>query len=171
MFCKISRKINKLYHSILAIEHGVFRIYGILVNISDTLERIEGLLSTDQASQIEFYSLLEGQKRKVNNMNLKVSQKLPLSIEIKDVKGNPAKVDGAPQWSLTSPDLGSLEVAADGMSAVLSPAGSIGSLVVQVNADADLGEGVKNILGELPVELLAGDAVSISISAGAPENL
>jgi len=104
----------------------------------------------------------------IKNMFLKVNQTLPLSISIKDKFGNDAKVDGAPSWALSDPSLGALTVAADGLSASLAPAGAVGAFKVQVSADADLGEGVKSILGELDVELLAGDAEVLSISAGEP---
>lgn len=101
-------------------------------------------------------------------MNVKVTQKLPLSITISDAKGNAAQVDGVPAWSLTDPALGDLTVAADGMSAELAPKGPTGSCQVQVSADADLGAGVVSILGGLDVDFLPGDAVSISIAAGTP---
>lgn len=104
-------------------------------------------------------------------MNLKVTQKLPLSIKPVDKFGNDAKVDGKPEWSLTDPALGDLAVSDDGMSCELTPKGPVGSCIVQVSADADLGEGVKAILGELPMEFLAGDAESLSISAGAPSDV
>lgn len=147
------------------------RMFRYLQKLSDTLNRIEALLkrpAVGAASTIEFYTTLGGLKRKVTNMLLKVNQNLPLSVEFKDAQGNPAKVDGAPQWAVTAPDLADLEVAEDGLSAVLKPKGQLGSLVVQVTADADLGEGVKSILGELPVDLLSGEAVLVSIVAGAP---
>lgn len=104
-------------------------------------------------------------------MVLKVSQKLPLSIAIVDKGGNPAKVDGAPAWSLTDPSLGALAVAEDGMSAELTPSGVIGACQIQVSVDADLGEGVKPLIGELPVEFVAGDAATVSIAAGIPTDL
>lgn len=138
---------------------------GIFILLSKLVKRIP---DQAQAAIIEFYTIIDGVKRKVENMFLKVSQNLPLSIEIKDKFGNVAKVDGAPVWSLTNPILGILEVSEDGMSAVLKPVGGVGSLKVQVNADADLGEGIKSILGELDVDMLAGEAVSVAISAGEP---
>ncbi len=101
-------------------------------------------------------------------MFLKVSEALPLTIEVKDKFGNPAKVDGAPQWAVTAPELASLEVSADGMSALVKPTGPVGPFKVQVTADADLGEGVKPVLGEMEVELLPGEAVSVGLAAGAP---
>ncbi len=104
-------------------------------------------------------------------MFLKGNQALPLSIAIKDKFGNLAKVDGAPQWALTDAALGTLAVADDGMGAVFTPTGVVGLLKVQVTADADLGEGVKSILGELDIEVLAGEAVAVEIAAGEPVDL
>lgn len=149
---------------------SVGNIFTLLLDIRNTLLRIERQLKLPPpAVGFEFYVGEEGHQRKVEFvMNLKVSQKLPMSINPVDKFGNAAKVDGAPVWSLTDPSLGSLAVADDGMSAELTPAGAAGSCEVQVNADADLGEGVKTIVGSLPVELVAGDAVSVSIAAGSP---
>ena len=101
-------------------------------------------------------------------MFLKATEKLPLSIDVKDAQGNVAVVDGAPAWALTDDTVGSLTVSADGLSAEFIPAGIVGSVQVQVSVDADLGVGVKSILGTLDVEVLSGEAVSVSIVAGAP---
>lgn len=98
-------------------------------------------------------------------MFLKVSQKAKISIAIKDKFGNAAKVDGVPAWALSDDSLGSIQVEADGMSGLFEPKGPIGSLKVQVKADADLGEGVKEILGELSLDLMAGDAEVVELSA------
>lgn len=131
------------------------------------LREIKELLkSYEIAEVIEFYSDLGGINKKVDYMFLKVTQTLPLSIAIKDKFGNAAKVDGAPKWALTNEALGALTVSEDGMSASFAPAGTVGSLSVQVTCDADLGEGVKTIVGELAVELLAGDAETVEVSAG-----
>jgi hypothetical protein len=127
---------------------------------------IEGFLYPGRAVKMVFTAKLFGLKLGVRDMQLKVSFKLPLSIKLVDKFGNLAPVDGAPVWALTNPALGTLTVAEGGLSAEFVPAGVVGSLVVQVSADADLGEGVKTILGELPLDLLAGDAASIQIEAG-----
>lgn len=50
-----------------------------------------------------------------------------------------------------------------------SAVGPAGSAQLIVTADADLGEGVKNITGTLDVEVVAGDAAIIVIEAGAPQ--
>ena len=129
------------------------------------------LITPAKAERINFYAEVNGIKRKVESMFLKVTQSLPVSLSITDKKGNPAKVDGAPVWAVTDESLASLSVAEDGMSATVTPIGPIGSFSVQVKADADLGEGVKEIIGELAVELSAGDAEVIALSAGQPSDI
>ena len=150
---------------LLSLSYLVSRLDQILKR----LFKIEAALKPPRAAFVEFYEVLEGgTKRKVTHMNLKIDQNLPLSIAVKDRRGNPAALDGAPAWSVTVPELAVLEVAEDGLSAVLKPTGIVGSLVVQVSGDADLGEGEKTLLGELPVELIAAEAVTIAIAAGEP---
>lgn len=151
-----------------AVEASLEEIDQEFKKVNQKLYSIEALLrSADgDARAIEFYSLIGGQKVRVVHMFLKVSDDLPLSVSIVDAKGNPAKVDGRPQWAVTDEALAKLEVAEDGMSAMLKPIGPIGTFQVQVKADADLGEGVKDLLGVLDIELLAGEAVAIAIAAG-----
>lgn len=144
-------------------------IFELQTQMSKNLSRILDLLvPTVKASAIEFYVTISGQRRKVVQMFIKTSEQLPLSISIVDMFGNPAKVDGAPVWALTDVDAATVEVAEDGMSAVVKPTGKAASLKVQVSADADLGEGVKTLLGELDLDIVSGEAVSISIVAGEP---
>ena len=144
---------------LIVIAHFVSQI---IVKVNKILE----LQTPVEGSRISFYAIIDGQKRKVEDMFLKVTQAVPVSLSITDKKGNAAKVDGAPQWAVTAPELATLAVSEDGMSAVVTPVGPIGAFKVQVKADADLGEGVKEIVGELDVELTAGDAEVIALSAG-----
>lgn len=104
-------------------------------------------------------------------MKLQVIQKLPVSVSFQDKLGNAAAVDGLPSWALTDESLAKLEIAADGMSAMVIPLGPVGSFKVQVSADADLGEGVKSILGELDIDLLPAEAVVVQIVAGEPQDI
>lgn len=124
-----------------------------------------------EAAMIVFTAFNLGRYWKVVKVLIKVNQSLPLSIGITDKAGNPAAVDGAPAWSLTDPSLGSLDVAGDGMSAAFTPAGKTGELKVQVSADADLGAGVKQIVGELDLQITGGDAATIALSGGTPVDL
>lgn len=130
------------------------------------------LITPAKAERINFYAEVNGIKRKVEGMQfLKVTQSLPFFLKITDKKGNPAQVDGAPVWAVSDESLASLSVAEDGMSATLTPIGPLGSFSVQVKADADRGEGVKEIIGVEQVELSAGDAEVIALSAGQPADI
>lgn len=93
------------------------------------------------------------------------SQNLPLSIEIKTLKGKPAKVDGVPTWDCSDSAVGSLQVADDGMSATFVSAAP-GSCSVSVSVDADLGEGIKPILGSLDVQVVGDEAAIVTITPG-----
>lgn len=95
------------------------------------------------------------------------SENLPLSITITTLKGNPAKVDGLPIWAVSDPAVGTLAVAADGMSATFTSVAS-GSASVSVTVDADLGEGVRNIMGSLDIQVISDEAAIVTINAGAP---
>ena len=166
---QISRAQESITEALLDITQHEVAIELNQKAIEELLAFIVGLdklkKKVDEASGIVF---LDENKKEITHMFLKVNQSLPLSISIKDKFGNEAKVDGAPSWALSDPSLGALTVAEGGMSASLAPAGTVGAFKVQVSADADLGEGVKSILGELDIELLAGDAEVLSISAGEP---
>lgn len=96
-------------------------------------------------------------------------QKVTLALTPKTAAGNPAKLDGAPVWSVSAPEVASLEVAEDGLSATVVTVG-LGAVQVSVSADADLDEGeVRTVSGVLDIEVVAAEAASLGISAGVPE--
>ena len=134
--------------------------------LNESIKSLVDILTPQKAAGIRFYAEIEGIMRRVVQMFLKVNQSLPLSLKIADKFGNPAKVDGVPQWALSDATLGTLTPSEDGMTATLVPAGPIGASKVQVSCDADLGEGVKSIIGELDVEFMAGEAEVVAITAG-----
>lgn len=96
-------------------------------------------------------------------------QKVSVAIQPVDRFGNVAKVDGIPVWSVSDPGIGALEAAADGLSAVFTTAGPLGVVQIQVQADADLGGGIKPLVGTLDIQVEAGEAVSLGLVAGIPE--
>lgn len=115
-----------------------------------------------------FYPHLKLYLKGITHMVLTDTQKVNLSISPVDAKGKPAKIDGVPSWTSSDETILSLVPAADGLSAV-AVAGDPGHAQVSVTADADLGEGVTGITGTLEVDVEAGEAVSLNITAGAPE--
>lgn len=147
-------------------------LWGLQERVEDLEVKIDLILSglniVGPAGVIEFYTLIDGKQRKVTQMTLKVTQTLPVSLKIVDSKGNPALVDGAPTWSVSDPTLAAVAPSPDGMSAVITPLGPMGSFTVQAACDADLGPGVTSIIGTLDIDLAGGDAVAVTIVAGTP---
>lgn len=97
-----------------------------------------------------------------------VTQQLPVTVEFRDKKGNPAKVDGAPVWATDNTDVLALTPAADGLSCNVVAVGVIGIGTVQVTADADLGAGVVPVIGTLEISVTAGAAAVVTLTPGTP---
>lgn len=100
---------------------------------------------------------------------LKDNEKVSVSISPVDAAGNPGKIDGVPVWSSSNETVLTVTPADDGLSAVLTTVGPLGNAQVEVNADADLGEGVKNVSGLIDVEVVAGETVALNPNVGTPE--
>lgn len=94
------------------------------------------------------------------------NQEVDVVVSAQSAALNPAPLDGAPQFSVTDPEILALTV--DGNKATITATGKLGVAQLHVTADADLGEGVKTLEGVLDFEVKAGEAVSLSISPGAP---
>lgn len=97
-------------------------------------------------------------------------QKFTASVQPVDARGNPAAVEGAPQWAVSDESILAITPAEDGLSAVVVAAGPLGNAQVTVTADADLGEGVTTLQGILDVTVIASEAVALTIAASTPEN-
>lgn len=87
-----------------------------------------------------------------------------------DKFGNPAAIDGAPVWSTSDDTKFALTPSDDGMSCVIQHLGPVGDAQVKVAADADLGEGSKEIASVIDLTAVAGDAVGFDLNVGAFED-
>lgn len=134
--------------------------------LNKSLRKIAEEINPSNAAQISFWVDVDGNPQRTVHMVLKVSSPTKrFSIKIGDKFRNPAQVDGAPKWSLTNESLATVVAADDGMSAMVTPLGPVGSCKIQVHADPDLTSAVADLFGEMDLDLIAGDAVSIDISA------
>jgi hypothetical protein len=116
----------------------------------------------------------------INNVTIKdikmlllpTDQKVLATIEPVDAKGNPAKIDGQPNWNSSSTDIANVAPEPDDgsgkWSAWVTPVGAVGTCQINVIADADLGSGITQITGVLDLEVVSGQAVSFQISTAAP---
>jgi len=97
-------------------------------------------------------------------------QRVSCRAEFRTAAGNVAKVDGVPVWSKNDPQgILNLIASGDGLTAIIAATGGVGQAQVQVVADANLGEGVREVTGVLDVEVQPAEAVSAIVVPGAPE--
>lgn len=89
-----------------------------------------------------------------------------LAINPQDAAGFAAKVENV-VWASSDPTVADVVVADDGLSAQLAPATppKLGTAQISVTADALIGDGVQNITGLLDVEVVSGQAVSLTVGA------
>jgi hypothetical protein len=95
---------------------------------------------------------------------LPVDHTVLMQVAYVDAKGNPATIDGAVSWE--SSDVSVLSVTVDPQDSTVcraTPVGSVGQVQVTATCDADLGEGVRNLITVCDIEVVGGEAVSGTI--------
>ena len=173
---RILQSLNSLVNAAAAIRRSLAEIQAQQAKDSATLQDVKTLVQQIQEELVPgpavgfiFTADLEGQITVgVTQMNMTDSQQVGLSIQPVDKKGNPAAVDGVPEWASSNSEVVTVEAAADGLSAVAKAVGPLGTATVSVKADADLGAGVTEIAGSLEITITAGGATSVTITAGTP---
>lgn len=101
---------------------------------------------------------------------LTTDQKTRVAFSATDSFGNEASIDGVPRWQTSDPAVVYIAPHADGRSADIVTAGRTGSAQVTVHCDADLGGGVRELVGVLDVDVVGGEAVMIALTPGAAED-
>jgi hypothetical protein len=118
---------------------------------------------TPTASRILFYLVGNDNQKEIITMAIqKVTETKKFSFKAVDSFGNEAAVEGA-QWALSDPALGALVISEDMKEATFTPAGAVGECKLQLAVDAKIGEGEVMLNGELPLTLIAGDAIAVEI--------
>jgi len=100
---------------------------------------------------------------------LTTDQKVTITLNPKTPGGHPATLDGVPAWSTSDPAVIAVQPAEDGKSCTVLAAGSTGLATLGASADADLGEGVDTITGQIDFEVVAAEASDLGFEAGQPE--
>jgi hypothetical protein len=107
---------------------------------------------------------VDGKRAKKMN-NLPDNRTLLVAITGEDIKANPAPLDPAaqPVWSVDQPSLATCVPSADGLSAVITPVGPLGSFNVKCSIGAINQEPA--MIGTCAVTVVASAAVQIALSA------
>lgn len=88
-----------------------------------------------------------------------------VQVSYVDSKGNPAEVDDAITWDTSDPEIATVETdTGDSAMATVVPSGKTGQVQVTATADADLGEGVRELVTTMDLEVIAGEAVAGTIT-------
>jgi hypothetical protein len=107
------------------------------------------------------------------NMAYKLPNDKVIGVQVAyvDSKGNPATVDGDVTWDTSDQNIATVRTdSGDSTQAVVTPTGQVGQVQVTCTADADLGEGVREIITTMDVEIVAGEAVAGTITpVGEPQ--
>lgn len=100
-------------------------------------------------------------------LTLTASQRCELNVAFVDKKGNAAPVQSI-DWLVDNSELLQLLPSDVATNCPIVPKGPLGTANVTVKADADLGDGVTEIIGTLEVKIVAGQAVTVEIVPGTP---
>jgi hypothetical protein len=104
---------------------------------------------------------------------LPVDHAVSMQVSYVDSKGNPATIDGEVNWASSDQAIVTIEVdTEDSTICKAVPAGSLGQVQVTATVDADLGDGVRNLITTCDIQIVGGEAVAGSIQpVGEPEQL
>jgi hypothetical protein len=90
---------------------------------------------------------------------------LKVSVQYVDKKGHPAEIDGEVTWTTSDEMIVNVGVqSGDSTKALIHPGANLGQAQITATADADLGEGVTEVICTFDVEIVAGTAVSGTIT-------
>lgn len=96
-----------------------------------------------------------------------IEEKVHVKLSPVTASGKPATVDGIPVWTVTSGDA-IVEPDADGLGAFIISADAPGTAEWKVEADADLGEGVRTITATGTYNYTDAQAQNLGLSAEPP---
>jgi|SRR5215831_212578 len=100
---------------------------------------------------------------------LPADKQVGVQVAYVDSSGNPAIVDGSVAWDSSNDTIVTVEVdAADSTKAIVRATGKVGNTQVSAIADADLGEGVRELVTTMDVAIVAGEAVAGTITPAGP---
>jgi hypothetical protein len=100
-------------------------------------------------------------------VTLKPGEAVDFLLEILDVKGRPAKIDGVPAYTNSNAAAADLQVNPDGLGGKVVHLDG-GTAQIKVEVDADLGPGIRAIIGLGDVECLPLEAQTVGLAFGTP---
>lgn len=88
-----------------------------------------------------------------------------VQVSYVDAKGHPASIDGDVKWQSSNETIAKVNAdSGDSTIALVVPGEQLGQVQITAVADADVGEGVENLVTLMDVEIVGGKAVAGTIS-------
>jgi hypothetical protein len=93
-------------------------------------------------------------------------KEVAVNIAYVDAKGNPATVDGDVQWASSDDNICTVTAKPENqaMNALVVPGANLGNAQISATADADLGEGIREIITLFDLTVVGGEAVAGTIT-------
>lgn len=165
MLTRILDTVMRIWISLSGIALKQNQIISTQAEHGEMLKKILIWLVPGQAVRVAFNVLFNGDLiLGATKVDMKSKQEFDINLAFLDDKGQAAFIDGVPQWTITNDTSFTLTPTADGMSAHVTSLDQIGTGRIEVKADADLGEGVKEITGFLDIALVPREAVLIQLN-------
>jgi hypothetical protein len=102
---------------------------------------------------------------KCMSYTLMVDYSVKVTVAYTDQYGNPARVDGDVVWSSSDDTIAIVFTdSTDSMNAIVQAQTKTGQAQITATADADLGDGVRNLVTLMDVTIVAGEAVAGTIT-------
>lgn len=104
-------------------------------------------------------------KAKGNAMyTLPVDHAIRMQISYTDASGNRAEIDGDVTWQSSDEAVIKLQLDTDDTTiCAATPGGTVGQAQITATADADLGQGTRELITTCDIQVVAGEAVAGSI--------
>lgn len=106
-------------------------------------------------------------KRAMQEKTITNEQKITVHLNPVTDAGKPAKLDGAPIWTVVSGD-STVVVASDGLSADLVSSDTPGDTTFLIDGDADLGQGVEDVQETILLHVAGANAKNLGVTFDAP---
>src|SRR5262245_33124267 len=90
-----------------------------------------------------------------------------LKVSYVDAAGNPAVIDGAVTWDSSDHNIATVATESD-TTALVKTVGPVGQVQITATADADLGQGTREIITPMDLTVAAGEAVAGTIEPVGP---
>lgn len=170
-----AKKLEEFSVSLVALQDSAHKlgsdlseVKGSLKELETKLDKLAASLSPREAVSITFICTLEGQTYVGDQMIVKAGQFFSATLKAVDKFGNAAVLDSEnpPVFASSNPEIATVEAAVDGLSATVTSTGKTGTAQISVTADAMVGPDEKLIVGTLDLEVLPGDAVTVTLEPG-----